>query len=130
MLAWPLPSRRADRAQLLAHELYHCIQPLLAQDAPSPVNAHLDTREGRVWLRLEWRALEAALIHDGEARAEALRDALLFRTHRRSHAPAAELEERALERFEGLAEYTGLRGSGWPAAALAGRAASALGQWD
>jgi hypothetical protein len=130
MVAWPLPARRADRAQLVAHELFHCIQPLLGQEASSPVNAHLDTRQGRLWLRLEWRALEMALVHVGEARVEALRDALLFRAHRRSAFPTAGAEERALEQAEGLAEYTGLRGSGWPAGALAVRAAGALAQWD
>jgi hypothetical protein len=130
MVAWPLPARRADRAQLLAHELFHCIQPRLGQEASSPVNAHLDTREGRLWLRLEWRALEMALVQAGEARVEALRDALLFRAHRRSAFPTAGPEERALERFEGLAEYTGFQGSGWPAGALAVRAAGALAQWD
>lgn len=130
MLSWPLPARRADQAQLIAHELFHCIQPALEMALTNPVNAHLDTRDGRVWLRMEWRALEEALIEEGVRRTAALADALLFRAWRRGLFFGAAAEEHALEWNEGLAEYTGLRGGGRPVKVLADRAAVALAQWE
>lgn len=126
MLLWPLPSYRYDRRRLLAHELFHRIQPMIDIPMRDPPNAHLATEEGRIWLRLEWRALAEALIRHGRARESALADALAFRARRRALFPAAAAEERALELNEGLAEYTGLKLSGLPERVLADRAAVAL----
>lgn len=117
MILWPsLAGDARDRARLLAHELFHRIQDELGFPMASPANAHLDGPEGRLWLRLEMSALVAALADRprGAARAVAVEDAAVFRAHRRSLAPRAAKEEDALERNEGLAEYTGLKlcGSG------------------
>jgi hypothetical protein len=108
MLVWPLPENERTRARLMAHELWHRVQKDLGLSASNPANAHLDTRDGRYWLQLEWRALSAALAADDAARREAITDALLFRAHRRSLFKNAADEERALEMNEGLAEYTGV----------------------
>lgn len=54
-------------------------------------------------MQLEWRALAAALGGDRKA----VSDALAFREKRREIFPNAAAEEDALERNEGLAEYTG-----------------------
>src|SRR5207302_4350398 len=70
---------------------------------------HLDTLEGRYWLQLEWRALRAALLREGDDRRTAIEDALRFRGYRRSLFKEAATEERALEMHEGLAEYTGVK---------------------
>ncbi len=106
--AWPLVEAGDGRRALLAHELFHRIQPGLAHggaDLPCP---HLDTLEGRVWLRMELRALRAALGSAGRARRAAIADALAFRARRQALAgPEAARAEAALERHEGLAEYTG-----------------------
>lgn len=109
VVVWPPPSGRYERRRLLAHELYHRIQPELGMTAANPGNAHLDTEEGRVWLRLEWRALARALGHSGEERRRAVMDALRFRDRRRRRFPEGAAEERALELNEGLAEFTGIR---------------------
>ena len=100
----------------MMHELFHRIQDDLGLPASSPANAHLGTLEGRVWLRLEWRALQQALARPDApliARKRAVEDALLFRLHRHSLFPNASVEEQQLELNEGLAEYTGykLRGT-------------------
>jgi len=114
MLMWPLPTAEVDRAVLLVHESFHSVQPELGlSGAAEPCN-HLATLDGRLWLRLETRALAAALTSQGEAEAarRAGTDALLFRAFRRMlfEDPAAVTDsENDLERVEGTAEYTGVR---------------------
>src|SRR6185436_13673521 len=70
---------------------------------------HLDSQEGRLWLELEWRALARALAEPAAARQKTIADALSFRAVRRKKFPGSAASESALERHEGLAEYTGLR---------------------
>jgi hypothetical protein len=110
-IIWPLPSDEVSRHVLIAHELYHRIQPALAIPRPKGGdNAHLDTREGRYLTLLEWCALAKALQagRAGDRRA-AVDDALAFRAERYRLFPEAAESERALELNEGLAEYTGVR---------------------
>ncbi len=126
MLTWPLPQDRYARGRLLMHESFHRVQPALGIPLASPVTPHLDSAEARRLLRLEWRALREALIHTGAARAAAVADALRFRRERHSRFPEGARAERALELNEGLAEYTGIRLSGWPASIWADRAAVRL----
>jgi hypothetical protein len=109
MLLWPLPDDRYKRAELLVHELWHRVQNEIGLPGSMPSNSHLDSLDGRIWLRLEWRALQRALITGGEERRRAVEDALLFRAYRRSLFSNATAEEDALEMHEGIAEYTGVR---------------------
>lgn len=112
--ALPAEDRHA-RARVLMHELWHLKQGRLGFPASGAANDHLDTREGRLWLQLEWRALASALGARGRARRRAAADALTFRAYRRSLFPRAAAEqEREMELHEGLAEYTGVRLSGAP----------------
>ncbi|MFL6957542.1 hypothetical protein ACJ7C5_07175 [Nocardiopsis yanglingensis] len=109
-LLWPLPQNLSRRSTLLAHEMFHRLQPALPIIAPTEGgNEHLDTLEGRYWLQLEWRALADALAAtDAVAQHTAMMDALAFRAERHRQFPAAAQEEAALELNEGLAEYTGV----------------------
>ena len=104
MIVAPLPDDAFARKTLLAHESFHRVQETLGFPSAGPSNAHLDSVEGRYWLRLEWRALAKALRGDRQA----VRDALAFRAQRRTLFPSAANDERALEMHEGLAEYTGV----------------------
>lgn len=108
MLMWPtIPIDAIDRRVTFAHELFHRIQPglgLMAADSP---NLQLDTPEGRLWLQLEWRALAAALIEQGAAQIQAIRDALGFREHRHQLFAGSAETEASLEIAEGVPEYTG-----------------------
>src|ERR1041384_4843095 len=61
MIRWPLPTNEMERKRLMMHELFHRVQDEINLPAANPSNDHLDTRDGRVWLQLEWRALRAAL---------------------------------------------------------------------
>lgn len=119
-LLWPLPNDRATRATMLMHESWHRVQTRLGLPAADPIAAHLDTRDGRTRLRLEWRALAAALkAKTATEQRAAIADALAFRAWRRELAPDAAANESALELNEGLAEYTGRKLGGGPDATAA-----------
>jgi hypothetical protein len=108
MLMWPtVPTETIDRRVTFAHELFHRIQPELGLMAQDSANLQLDTPAGRLWLQLEWRALAAALIEQGPAQTQAIRDALAFRSHRHELFTGSALTEASLEIAEGVPEYTG-----------------------
>ena len=104
-----LTSTDADaRQQNMLHGLFHRIQPELGFITSDGFNEHLDTLEGRIWMRLEWRALRRAVESIGSAKAQAIADALAFRRERRRLFPGAADNERREEIREGLASYTGV----------------------
>jgi hypothetical protein len=108
MVLLPLPADEFDRLALLAHEAFHRVQPALGLSGRDAQNPHLDEQQGRLWLRMELRALHAALRQDDAVGPGALHDALHFRAHRHRIFPGADSLEALLEREEGLAEYTGV----------------------
>ncbi len=121
---WPLSSLPGSRGLLMMHECYHRIQKDLGLPGLDATNDQLNERDGRIWMRLEMRALAKACEETGAARDQAIRDTILFRVHRNALTGAAAAEnERKLEMNEGLAEYTGLKLSGSGAASLFTRAA-------
>jgi hypothetical protein len=111
MVALPLPKDRYARIALVMHETFHREQEALGLRQPDALNNQLDTRPGRTWLRLEYRALARALesLPDEKAARYHAESALLFRTERRSLYPGSDSLEATLEIQEGLAEYTGQR---------------------
>jgi len=116
-MLWPLPEDDSVRGTLIAHELFHRLQPdLPIATAKGGENPHLDSLEGRYNLQLEWRALAKALQADSRAaKRAAAADALSFRAERYRRFPEARADEAALETNEGLAEYTGVMvGNGTP----------------
>lgn len=109
-LLWPVPFEPALLRVLLAHEMFHRIQPGLGLARDEAGNRHLDTLEGRYLLQLEWRALARALMADDvDARRGRIVDALAFRHERRRLSGDAAADEAALEINEGIPEYTGVR---------------------
>ena len=130
MVMWPVSDSRYARGRLLMHESFHRIQSDLGLPATDRANSHLGTADGRIWTRLEWRALTEALLRAGSERKQALTDALTFRARRRALFPNAAEDERQLELNEGLAEYTGYALSGLPRAALYDRIAVQLAQYE
>lgn len=112
IVMWPLPPDAERRHLLLAHEMWHRIQRQLGLPATMASNAHLDQYDGRLWLRLEGRALRAALLANGAERRMAMSDALRFRHWRQNEFPGADSGERVLELNEGMANYTGVRLAG------------------
>lgn len=128
MVVWPVSDNRYARRRLLMHESFHRIQDSLGIPGGDRSNAHLATAEGRIWTRLEFRALTEAVLRTGALRRQAISDALTFRARRRATFSGAAEDERQLELNEGLAEYTGLILSGLPRSALNDRVAVQLGQ--
>lgn len=112
MVVLPLPEDRFDRIALLLHEVFHREQGPLGLRDHDALNNQLDTRAGRTWLRLEYRALARALIAMDSAPTDVRRhvaNALLFRAYRRSLFPGSDSLETGLEMQEGLPEYNGER---------------------
>ena len=108
MVMLPLPTDPFQRVSLLAHESFHRIQPsigLSASDAPDPC---VDTEAGRLWLRLEMRASARAMRSAGAVGRESAGDAMLFRMYRDRLCPGSAAMDAAMEKQEGLAEYTGV----------------------
>jgi hypothetical protein len=99
---------RHVRNSMFLHESFHIVQqqPLGLGVATNSAE-HLDTEDGRYWLRLEWHALARALRDSGAARTLAIRDAVAFRQARYARFPDMVETERALDINEGLASYTG-----------------------
>lgn len=106
MVALPLPATKEERLNLLIHESYHRIQPSIGFESLNEIQSvHLDSKNGRIYLRLELSALKKAL---GSNEPEIhIKNALLFRQYRYQIFPEAKQAENSLEINEGLAEYTG-----------------------
>ena len=107
-LTWETIASRAPRARsgMLLHESFHIVQMRLGLAVATVSAEHLDSVDGRYWLRLEWRALGRALRESGASRAQAILDALAFRQARHARFPDKVESERAVDINEGLASYT------------------------
>ncbi len=111
MIMEPLPEKDIDRHHLMIHELFHQAQPALGFDSLQELStAHLETKEARIFLKLEMEALKKALT-DASHRDSHLQHAFSFRLLRYEQ-PAARNGENALEINEGICEYTALMLSG------------------
>ena len=108
VIRWPVPEDRFERDKLIIRESFRSIQEGMGLVGPVSPSGHLDTKDGRIWLQLEFRALRTALLEKKEARNRAVQDALLFRAYRRSLSGEAASREQALEMRQGVAEYTGV----------------------
>ena len=107
-MIWDTLAPKTPRAggAMLVHESFHIVQMRLGLGVGTVSAEHLDSVDGRYWMRLEWRALARALRESGEPRALAIREALAFRQARHARFPDKVESERALDINEGLASYT------------------------
>lgn len=109
MIMLPLPENRDDRVNLLAHESFHRIQPDLGFSLNNANNNHLDEKDGRISLRLEFEALKQALMSTNKNDMKRhLTNALFFRKYRYVLFDEAAKNENLLEINEGIAEFTGI----------------------
>jgi hypothetical protein len=88
------------------HGLFHCFQIRKNIDTPDYNTSHMGERTARLWLKMEWKALERAIRTNGETRKQAVRDALVFRSARQELYPKYIQEENKFENYEGLASFT------------------------
>jgi hypothetical protein len=109
-LVWDIVANQPPnvRNRMFLHESFHIAQMRLGLGVETVAAEHLDTPDGRYWLRLEWHALARALRDSGAVRVQAVRDALAFRQARHARFPDKVETERALDINEGLASYTGI----------------------
>jgi hypothetical protein len=85
---------------------YHCFQKSVGLTPVDYNTKHMDDKNARLWLKLEWRALRNAINYDGETRLLALRDALIFKGARQELYPRYRIDENRFEDYEGLATFT------------------------
>ncbi|HDZ40980.1 MAG TPA: hypothetical protein ENH59_04800 [Bacteroidetes bacterium] len=88
------------------HGLSHCLQIRKDIDTPDYNTSHMGERTARLWLKMEWKALERAIRTNGDTRGQAVRDALVFRSARRELYPKYIQDENKFENYEGLASFT------------------------
>ena len=107
MIMTPLPTEIHKRNALFAHELFHRAQQALGFKQGNPDNTQLDSKDGRVSLRLELAALKKALAGSSENEKRIhLSNALYFRKMRHQQFSQSGITENELEMNEGLAEFT------------------------
>ena len=105
MVSLPLSEIKEKRLNLLIHESFHTIQPLIGFGNISEIQCgHLDTKQGRILIKQELEALKEAL--NSSTPENHLKNAIYFRQHRHQLFPNAQSAENSLELLEGLAEYT------------------------
>lgn len=115
MVMLPLPENKYDRISLLSHERFHVLQPELGFTLHNGDCAHLDSKDGRTYLRLELEALKQAVSASSKNEMiEHLTAAFIFRKYRQLLFPEANKKENELELNEGIAEYTGEASCGRP----------------
>ena len=109
-LTWDMVANQPPhiRNAMFLHESFHIVQQQRGLLVATVAAEHLDSPDGRYWLRLEWQALARALRESGVTRTLAVRDALAFRQARHARFPDKVETERALDINEGLASYTGI----------------------
>jgi hypothetical protein len=88
------------------HSLFHCFQDRHGLKPSTFSTRHLNQKSARLYLKLEWKALTNAIGSTGEARNQAIRDALVFRGARRELFPDAIADENKFENYEGLTTFT------------------------
>jgi hypothetical protein len=88
------------------HSLFHAFQERNNLKPSTFSTRHLNDRNARLYLKLEWKALTNAISSTSEARNQAIRDALVFRGARRELFPDAAPDENKFENYEGLTTFT------------------------
>jgi hypothetical protein len=82
LLRLPVPMDEKELVRLSTHERWHCIRESLGIAVRGDDNAHLDTVEGRILLRMEIRALRASLDERNQHWKRSAADAISYRAQR------------------------------------------------
>lgn len=109
MVMLPVPENRFARQSLFMHEVFHYWQDSLHLPLHTYQNNHLEEKLARIYLKLEWNALDKALDADEAGRQKHLLAAISFRAFRHSLYPDNVPDELAFEQDEGMPQYAGMR---------------------
>ena len=110
MIKLPIPTDTIDRNILFCHEMFHYWQDSIGHIPRIYNNVHMDTKDARVLLKLEWNAfISACKTTDSSLRKIAICDGLTFRMQRQQEFGKYYSDETAFEIHEGLAQYTGIK---------------------
>jgi len=104
----PLPNEE-DNFRIVTraiHALFHRFQHTKGINNEYFNAENMDEKEARIWIKLEWKALEKAILSEGEEQEQAIRDALIFRGSNRETFPKYADTENRFETKEGLATFT------------------------
>lgn len=107
-IALPFPSDSIERNTLFCHEMFHYWQDSLGHTTHIYNNVHIDNKDARVLLKLEWNAYyKACKTTDYSTCKNLILDGLVFRKIRQKKYVKYYPDEIAFEIHEGLAQYTG-----------------------
>jgi hypothetical protein len=109
MVAFPLPKETTERQTLFTHEMFHHLQNELLTGNQSYNNQHIDNKDARILLKLEWNALNTAIGSKKKQQKQAINDALIFNYYRKQLYVGSDTMETKFEILEGLAEYTAVK---------------------
>jgi len=88
------------------HSLFHRFQENSGYTSLPYNTSNMDEKNARLWVKLEWKALQKAINSAGEEQKRAIRDALVFRGSNRELYPEFADDEARFENSEGLATFT------------------------
>ncbi len=91
------------------HCLFHRYQDSTGFTSSGYNTGHMDERNARVWLKLEWKALRKAIDSDGPDKQVAVRDALIFRGASDELYQTFTRDRIRFETYEGLSSFTHLK---------------------
>ncbi|MCJ7446913.1 MAG: hypothetical protein MUO72_04415 [Bacteroidales bacterium] len=104
----PLPGEE-DNYRILSraiHSLFHRFQETIGYTSSGFNTWNMDEKNARLWIKLEWKALQKAINSTGEEQQLAIRDALVFRGSNRELYQKYSADETRFENYEGLATFT------------------------
>ena len=106
----PLPAEEDDYRIITRaiNSFCHLFQKTNGLEPRSFNTRHMDDKNARLWLKLEWKALRNAINNEGDIRLQAIRDALIFRGARRELYPKSVNDENRFEDYQGLATFTSI----------------------
>lgn len=104
----PLPAEEDEfRIKTRAvHGLFHRFQEIKGLSSSGYNTNNMDEKQARLWIKLEWKALQKAITSEGSERTLATRDALIFRGANRELYQNDAIDENHFENYEGLATFT------------------------
>jgi hypothetical protein len=104
----PLPIEEDDYRIIsrAIHSLFHCFQETIGYTSSGFNTRNMDDKNARLWIKLEWKALQKAINSTGEEQQLAIRDALVFRGSNRELYQKYAADETRFENYEGLATFT------------------------